>query len=170
MFSIDDVKVMNDGFKKERDDLTKKLEIATKKWVLMDDLSVAVEYLNQVLKLFDDFSNSDEKIVKLITKLYNMPLELTSLVMIPIEDIEEVKNRILDFVKSNIPSALKRVLVIQRMVTARELNNEFSDIVSNDDIFRKVSDIVYYLQVIQVWFACKYVILYEKNKAEEDLK
>lgn len=170
MFSIDDVKVMNDGFKKERDDLTKKLEIATKKWVLMDDLSVAVEYLNQVLKLFDDFSNSDEKIVKLITKLYNMPLELTSLVMIPIEDIEEVKNRILDFVKSNIPGALKRVLVIQRMVTARELNNEFSDIVSNDDIFRKVSDIVYYLQVIQVWFACKYVILYEKNKAEEDLK
>lgn len=170
MFSIDDVKVMNDSFKKERDDLTKKLEIATKKWVLMDDLSVAVEYLNQVLKLFDDFSNSDEKIVKLITKLYNMPLELTSLVMIPIEDIEEVKNRILDFVKSNIPGALKRVLVIQRMVTARELNNEFSDIVSNDDIFRKVSDIVYYLQVIQVWFACKYVILYEKNKAEEDLK
>lgn len=170
MFSIDDVKVMNDGFKKERDDLTKKLEIATKKWVLMDDLSVAVEYLNQVLKLFDDFSNSDEKIVKLITKLYNMPLELTSLVMIPIEDIEEVKNRILDFVKSNIPGALKRVLVIQRMVTARELNNEFSDIVSNDDIFRKVSDIVHYLQVIQVWFACKYVILYEKNKAEEDLK
>lgn len=170
MFSIDDVKVMNDGFKKERDDLTKKLEIATKKWVLMDDLSVAVEYLNQVLKLFDDFSNFDEKIVKLITKLYNMPLELTSLVMIPIEDIEEVKNRILDFVKSNIPGALKRVLVIQRMVTVRELNNEFSDIVSNDDIFRKVSDIVYYLQVIQVWFACKYVILYEKNKAEEDLK
>lgn len=170
MFSIDDVKVMNDGFKKERDDLTKKLEIATKKWVLMDDLSVAVEYLNQVLKLFDDFSNSDEKIVKLITKLYNMPLELTSLVMIPIEDIEEVKNRILDFAKSNIPGALKHVLVIQRMVTARELNNEFSDIVSNDDIFRKVSDIVYYLQVIQVWFACKYVILYEKNKAEEDLK
>lgn len=170
MFSIDDVKVMNDGFKKERDDLTKKLEIATKKWVLMDDLSVALEYLNQVLKLFDDFSNSDEKIVKLITKLYNMPLELTSLVMIPIEDIEEVKNRILDFVKSNIPGALKRVLVIQRMVTVRELNNEFSDIVSNDDIFRKVSDIVYYLQVIQVWFACKYVILYEKNKAEEDLK
>ena len=170
MFSIDDVKVMNDGFKKERDDLTKKLEIATKKWVLMDDLSVALEYLNQVLKLFDDFSNSDEKIVKLITKLYNMPLELTSLVMIPIEDIEEVKNRILDFVKSNIPGALKRVLVIQRMVTVRELNNEFSDIVSNDDIFRKISDIVYYLQVIQVWFACKYVILYEKNKAEEDLK
>lgn len=170
MFSIDDVKVMNDGFKKERDDLTKKLEIATKKWVLMDDLSVAVEYLNQVLKLFDDFSNSDEEIVKLITKLYNMPLELTSLVMIPIEDIEEVKNRIFDFVKSNIPGALKRVLVIQRMVTVRELNNEFSDIVSNDDIFRKVSDIVYYLQVIQVWFACKYVILYEKNKAEEDLK
>ena len=92
-----------------------------------------------------------------------MPLELTSLVMIPIEDIEEVKNRILDFMKSNIPGALKRVLVIQRMVTTRELNNEFSDIVSNDDIFRKVSDIVYYLQVIQVWFACKYVILYEKK-------
>lgn len=169
MFNMNDFEKMNNSLKEKSTALDNEQKLVTKKLLAMDDLSIAIEYLDQVLKLFDDFSNSDEKIVKLITKLYNMPLELTSLVMIPIEDIEEVKNRILDFVKSNIPGALKRVLVIQRMVTARELNNEFSGIVSNDDIFRKVSDIVYYLQVIQVWFACKYVILYEKNKAEEDL-
>ena len=169
MFNMNDFEKMNNSLKEKSTALDNEQKLVTKKLLAMDDLSIAIEYLDQVLKLFDDFSNSDEKIVKLITKLYNMPLELTSLVMIPIEDIEEVNNRILDFVKSNIPGALKRVLVIQRMVTARELNNEFSGIVSSDDIFRKVSDIVYYLQVIQVWFACKYVILYEKNKAEEDL-
>lgn len=170
MFTMNDFDKMNNSLKEQSTALDNEQKLVTKKLLAMDDLSIAIEYLDQVLKLFDDFSNSDEKIVKLVTKLYNMPLELTSLVMIPIEDIEDVKNRILDFVKSNIPSALKRVLVIQLMVTARELNKEFFDIVSDDDIFRKVSDIVYYLQVIQVWFACKYIISYEKNKAEEDSK
>ena len=170
MFSIDDVKVMNDGFKKERDDLTKKLEIATKKWVLMDDLSVAVEYLNQVLKLFNEFSTSDEDVVNLIKKLYNIPLEISSLVMIPLDDIEEMKNKILGFVKSNIPGGIKGMLSVQRMVAVKDLNREFSDIVSEDEIFKKISDLVYYLQIIQIWFVCKYVISFDTdNKVGENI-
>lgn len=82
------------------------------------------------------------------------------------EKIDEAKALINSTVKSN-NNKQNPSNILHRIL---KMVYEFSDIVSNDDIFRKVSDIVYYLQVIQVWFACKYVILYEKNKAEEDLK
>jgi len=166
MFSIDDVKVMNDGFKKERDDLTKKLEIATKKWVLMDDLSVAVKYLYEVIGLFDNFSETGnpEDIIK---KLYKIPDELSSLVMLHYSKVDEIRSKILDFVKANVPGGVKGTVAIHRKFRIRDLEKEYSDVVSDSDVFPDVSDIVYYLQAIQIWFACKYVMDYKK---EEDLK
>ena len=166
MFSIDDVKVMNDGFKKERDDLTKKLEIATKKWVLMDDLSVAVEYLYEVIRLFDNFSETGnpEDIIK---KLYKIPDELSSLVMLHYSKVDEIRSKILDFVKANVPGGVKGTVAIHRKFRIRDLEKEYSDVVSDSDVFPDVSDIVYYLQAIQIWFACKFVMDYTK---EEDLK
>ena len=157
---------MNDGFKKERDDLTKKLEIATKKWVLMDDLSVAVEYLYEVIRLFDNFSETGnpEDIIK---KLYKIPDELSSLVMLHYSKVDEIRSKILDFVKENVPCGVKGAVAIHRKFRIRDLEKEYSDVVSDSDVFPDVSDIVYYLQAIQIWFACKYVMDYKK---EEDLK
>ena len=168
MFNMNDFEKMNNSFKEQSNALDEEQKLLTKKLFAMDDLSVALEYLNQVLKLIDKFSTSDEDVVNLIKKLYNIPLEISSLVMIPLDDIEEMKNKILGFVKSNIPGGIKGMLSVQRMVTVKDLNREFSDIVSEDEIFKKVSDLVHYLQIIQVWFVCKYVMSYEKNKAEKD--
>lgn len=169
MFSIDDVKVMNDGFKKERDDLIKKLEITTKKWVLMDDLSVAVEYLHDVIRLFDKFSETgnSEDIIK---KLYKIPDELSSLVMLHYSKIDEIRSKILDFVKSNVPGGVKGIVAIHRRFRIRDLKNEYYDVVSDEDVFPDVSDIIYYLQVIQIWFACKYVMSIMEDKENEDPK
>lgn len=166
MFSIDDVKVMNDGFKKERDDLTKKLEIATKKWVLMDDLSVAVEYLYEVIGLFDNFSETGnpEDIIK---KLYKIPDELSSLVMLHYSKVDEIRSKILDFVKANVPGGVKGAVAIHRKFRIRDLEKEYSDVVSDSDVFPDVSDIVYYLQAIQIWFACKFVMDYTKEDDSE---
>lgn len=166
MFSIDDVKVMNDGFKKERDDLTKKLEIATKKWVLMDDLSVAVEYLYEVIRLFDNFSETGnpEDIIK---KLYKIPDELSSLVMLHYSKVDEIRSKILDFVKANVPGGVKGAVAIHRKFRIRDLEKEYSDVVSDSDVFPDVSDIVYYLQAIQIWFACKFVMDYTKEDDSE---
>lgn len=166
MFSIDDVKVMNDGFKKERDDLTKKLEIATKKWVLMDDLSVAVEYLYEVIGLFDNFSETGnpEDIIK---KLYKIPDELSSLVMFHYSKVDEIRSKILDFVKANVPGGVKGTVAIHRKFRIRDLEKEYSDVVSDSDVFPDVSDIVYYLQAIQIWFACKFVMDYTKEEDSE---
>ena len=158
MFNMNDFEKMNNSFKEQSNALDEEQKLLTKKLFAMDDLSVALEYLNQVLKLFDEFSTSDEDVVNLIKKLYNIPLEISSLVMIPVDDIEEMKNKILGFVKSNIPGGIKGMLSVQRMVAVKDLNREFSDIVSEDEIFKKVSDLVYYLQIIQIWFVCKYVI------------
>lgn len=168
MFTMEKFEKMNNDLREQSNALDNQQKLITKKLLAMDELSVAIEYLNQVLKLFDDFSNSDEDMVKVIKKLYNIPLEISSLVMIPLDDIEEMKNRILAFVKSNIPGGIKGTLSVQRMVTVKDLNREFSSIVSEDDIFKKVSDLVHYLQIIQVWFTCKYVMSCEKNKAEKD--
>lgn len=164
MFNMNDFEKMNNSFKEQSYALDEEQKLLTKKLFVMDDLSIALEYLNQVLKLFDEFSTSDEDVVNLIKKLYNIPLEISSLVMIPLDDIEEMKNKILGFVKSNIPGAIKGILSVQRMVTAKDLNREFSDIVSEDEIFKKVSDLIYYLQIIQVWFVCKYVMSFGDEK------
>ena len=73
--------------------------------------------------------------------------------------------------KSNIPGAIKGMLSVQRMVAVKDLNREFSDIVSENEIFKKVSDLVYYLQIIQIWFVCKYVISFDTdNKVGENIK
>lgn len=171
MFNMNDFEKMNNSFKEQSNALDEEQKLLTKKLFAMDDLSVALEYLNQVLKLFDEFSTSDEDVVNLIKKLYNIPLEISSLVMIPVDDIEEMKNKILGFVKSNIPGGIKGMLSVQRMVTVKDLNREFSDIVSEDEIFKKVSDLVYYLQIIQIWFVCKYVISFDtNNKVGENIK
>lgn len=171
MFNMNDFEKMNNSFKEQSNALDKEQKLLTKKLFAMDDLSVALEYLNQVLKLFDEFSTSDEDVVNLIKKLYNIPLEISSLVMIPLDDIEEMKNKILGFVKSNIPGGIKGMLSVQRMVAVKDLNREFSDIVSEDEIFKKVSDLVYYLQIIQIWFVCKYVISFDTdNKVGENIK
>lgn len=171
MFNMNDFEKMNNSFKEQSNALDKEQKLLTKKLFAMDDLSVALEYLNQVLKLFDEFSTSDEDVVNLIKKLYNIPLEISSLVMIPLDDIEEMKNKILGFVKSNIPGGIKGILSVQRMVAVKDLNREFSDIVSEDEIFKKVSDLVYYLQIIQIWFVCKYVISFDTdNKVGENIK
>ena len=171
MFNMNDFEKMNNSFKEQSNALDEEQKLLTKKLFAMDDLSVALEYLNQVLKLFDEFSTSDEDVVNLIKKLYNIPLEISSLVMIPVDDIEEMKNKILGFVKSNIPGGIKGMLSVQRMVAVKDLNREFSDIVSEDEIFKKVSDLVYYLQIIQIWFVCKYVISFDtNNKVGEKIK
>lgn len=171
MFNMNDFEKMNNSFKEQSNALDEEQKLLTKKLFAMDDLSVALEYLNQVLKLFDEFSTSDEDVVNLIKKLYNIPLEISSLVMIPVDDIEEMKNKILGFVKSNIPGGIKGMLSVQRMVAVKDLNREFSDIVSEDEIFKKVSDLVYYLQIIQIWFVCKYVISFDtNNKVGENIK
>ena len=171
MFNMNDFEKMNNSFKEQSNALDEEQKLLTKKLSAMDDLSVALEYLNQVLKLFDEFSTSDEDVVNLIKKLYNIPLEISSLVMIPVDDIEEMKNKILGFVKSNIPGGIKGMLSVQRMVAVKDLNREFSDIVSEDEIFKKVSDLVYYLQIIQIWFVCKYVISFDtNNKVGENIK
>lgn len=171
MFNMNDFEKMNNSFKEQSNALDEEQKLLTKKLFAMDDLSVALEYLNQVLKLFDEFSTSDEDVVNLIKKLYNIPLEISSLVMIPVDDIEEMKNKILGFVKSNIPGAIKGMLSVQRMVAVKDLNREFSDIVSENEIFKKVSDLVYYLQIIQIWFVCKYVISFDTdNKVGENIK
>lgn len=171
MFNMNDFEKMNNSFKEQSNALDEEQKLLTKKLFAMDDLSVALEYLNQVLKLFDEFSTSDEDVVNLIKKLYNIPLEISSLVMIPVDDIEEMKNKILGFVKSNIPGGIKGMLSVQRMVAVKDLNREFSDIVSEDEIFKKVSDLVYYLQIIQIWFICKYVISFDtNNKVGENIK
>jgi len=168
---MNDFEKMNNSFKEQSNALDEEQKLLTKKLFAMDDLSVALEYLNQVLKLFDEFSTSDEDVVNLIKKLYNIPLEISSLVMIPVDDIEEMKNKILGFVKSNIPGGIKGMLSVQRMVAVKDLNREFSDIVSEDEIFKKVSDLVYYLQIIQIWFVCKYVISFDtNNKVGENIK
>ena len=171
MFNMNDFEKMNNSFKEQSNALDEEQKLLTKKLFVMDDLSIALEYLNQVLKLFDGFSTSDEDVVNLIKKLYNIPLEISSLVMIPVDDIEEMKNKILGFVKSNIPGAIKGMLSVQRMVAVKDLNREFSDIVSEDEIFKKVSDLVYYLQIIQIWFVCKYVISFDTdNKVGENIR
>lgn len=171
MFNMNDFEKMNNSFKEQSNALDEEQKLLTKKLFAMDDLSVALEYLNQVLKLFDEFSTSDEDVVNLIKKLYNIPLEISSLVMIPVDDIEEMKNKILGFVKSNIPGGIKGMLSVQRMVAVKDLNREFSDIVSENEIFKKVSDLVYYLQIIQIWFVCKYVISFDtNNKVGENIK
>jgi hypothetical protein len=168
---MNDFEKMNNSFKEQSNALDEEQKLLTKKLFAMDDLSVALEYLNQVLKLFDEFSTSDEDVVNLIKKLYNIPLEISSLVMIPVDDIEEMKNKILGFVKSNIPGGIKGMLSVQRMVAVKDLNREFSDIVSENEIFKKVSDLVYYLQIIQIWFVCKYVISFDtNNKVGENIK
>ena len=163
MVTIDDVKKMNDGFKKERDDLTKKLDLVTKKWVLMDDLHVAVEYLYEVIRLFDNFSETGnpEDIIK---KLYKIPDELSSLVMLHYSKVDEIRSKILDFVKSNVPGGVKGIVAIHRRFRIRDLKNEYSDVVSDEDVFPDVSDIIYYLQVIQIWFACNYVMSFGDEK------
>ena len=152
MFNMNDFEKMNNSFKEQSNALDEEQKLLTK-------------------KLFDEFSTSDEDVVNLIKKLYNIPLEISSLVMIPVDDIEEMKNKILGFVKSNIPGGIKGMLSVQRMVAVKDLNREFSDIVSEDEIFKKVSDLVYYLQIIQIWFVCKYVISFDtNNKVGENIK
>lgn len=163
MFSIANVTEMNEEFKKEKDDLRKKLDIVTKKWVLMDDLTEAVEYLHDVIRLFDKFSETgnSEDIIK---KLYKIPDELSSLVMLPYSKIDEIRSKILDFVKSNVPGGVKGIVAIHRRFRIRDLKNEYSDVVSDEDVFPDVSDIIYYLQVIQIWFACNYVMSFGDEK------
>lgn len=163
MFSMDNVKEMNDTFKDQKDALTKELDIATKKWVLMDDLSVAVEYVTQAVNMLDNLGIKVDEF-EISEKLYNMPTELSSLVMLPIDDINEIWDKVLAFVKANVPGIVKLTVNVQKMFTIRDLTNEYSDVVSDDTVFRRVSDIIHYLQFIQIWFACKHAISFGDEK------
>lgn len=163
MFSMDNVKEMNDTFKDQKDALTKELDIATKKWVLMDDLSVAVEYMTQAVNMLDNLGIKVDEF-EISEKLYNMPTELSSLVMLPIDDIDEIWDKVLAFVKANVPGIVKLTVNVQKMFTIRDLTNEYSDVVSDDTVFRRVSDIIHYLQFIQIWFACKHAMSSSDNK------
>jgi hypothetical protein len=154
---------MNNTFKKEKDSLDKDLKLVWKKLEIMDDLGVAIGYLDEVFKLFDNFTDTGntEEIIK---KLYNLPTELSALVMLPVKDIREIKDRILSFVKSNVPSGVKTTVSIHRLLTKQALYTKYSEVVSDDTIFRDVSNVAYYLQAIQVWFACKYVMSFSDEK------
>ena len=163
MFSMDNVKEMNDTFKDQKDALTKELDIATKKWVLMDDLSVAVEYVTQAVNMLDNLGIKVDEF-EISEKLYNMPTELSSLVMLPIDDIDEIWDKVLAFTKANVHGIVKLTVNVQKMFTIRDLTNEYSDVVSDDTVFRRVSDIIHYLQFIQIWFACKHAMSSSDNK------
>lgn len=163
MFTMDDFEAMNNGFKKERDALDKDLKLAWKKLEIMDDLSISLEYINRVIYMLDNLGiKVDES--EIMNKLYNIPDELSSLVMLPIDDINEIWAKILEFVKSNIPGIVKLTANVHKMFTVRDLTNAYSDVVSDDTVFRKVSDIIHYMQFIQIWFACKHAMSSDDNK------
>ena len=169
MFNMNDFEKMNNSFKEQSNALDEEQKLVTKKLLAMDDLEIAIEYIDEVFKLFDSFSETDN-MLDIIKKLYSLPYQLSSLVMIPVDDIREIKSKILAFVKSYVPGGVKTTVSIELRFTVSDLEDKYSDIISDREMFVAVSNIVYYLQIIQVWFSCKYVMEYEKNKVEEDLK
>ena len=169
MFNMNDFEKMNNSFKEQSNALDEEQKLVTKKLLTMDDLEIAIEYIDEVFKLFDSFSETDN-MLDIIKKLYSLPYQLSSLVMIPVDDIREIKSKILAFVKSYVPGGVKTTVSIELRFTVSDLEDKYSDIISDREMFVAVSNIVYYLQIIQVWFSCKYVMEYEKNKVEEDLK
>ena len=163
MFTMDDFDKMNSDFKKQSKALDEEQKLVTKKLLAMDDLEIAIEYIDEVFKLFDSFSETNN-MADIIKKLYFVPDQLSSLVMIPVADIREIKAKMLVFIKSYIPAGVKTNVSINLKFTISDLEDKYSDIISDREMFVAVSNIVYYLQIIQVWFACKFVMDYKKEE------
>lgn len=158
---------MDAELKTKRDILTKECDNIIEQLELIDDVIVAFEYLENVSKVFNNYT--DGEYLDIVNTLYNIPSELSSLVMLPNDEICGVREKILDFAKSNIPGKFKSAVNIKRIFTAEELRKEYSQLLPRvtDSAYSDVSSLINLLQIIQVWFACKYVMNYKK---EEDLK
>lgn len=150
------MKTKRDILIKERDDIVEKL-------VLIDDTIVSFEYLKNVSKVFNNYTGGD--CFDIVNTLYNIPSELSSLVMLPNDEICNIREKILDFTKSNIPNKFKFAVNIKRIFTATELRGKYSQLLPevNDSAYNNVSSLINLLQIIQVWFACKYCM----NKVED---
>ena len=85
--------------------------------------------------------------------------------MLPNDEICNIREKILDFAKSNIPDKFKFAVNIKRIFTATELREKYSQLLPevNDSAYNNVSNLINLLQIIQVWFACKYCM----NKVED---
>ena len=167
MFNIGLINTMDAELKTKRDILTKECDNIIEQLELIDDVIVAFEYLENVSKVFNNYT--DGEYLDIVNTLYNIPSELSSLVMLPNDEICGVREKILDFAKSNIPGKFKSAVNIKRIFTTEELRKEYSQLLPRvtDSAYSDVSSLINLLQIIQVWFACKYVMDYKK---EEDLK